>query len=94
MTYAFIRDIPINESQYREVQAAIGDETPKGLIAHLVFARRQGSATSTSGTAKPTGRHSRTASKSRSARHDDRARDHTSQHSGASTSRRGYPRLG
>jgi heme-degrading monooxygenase HmoA len=42
MTYAFIRDIPINESQYREVQAAIGDETPKGLIAHLVLRQEAG----------------------------------------------------
>ncbi len=42
MTYAFIRDIPIDESQYREVQAAIGDETPKGLIAHLVLRQEAG----------------------------------------------------
>ena len=42
MTYAFIRDVPISESQYREVQAGIGDETPKGLIAHLVLRQEAG----------------------------------------------------
>ena len=42
MTYAFIRDVPISEDQYREVRAEIGDEVPKGLLTHLVFRRDDG----------------------------------------------------
>ena len=42
MTYAFIRDVPIDETQYAEVRAAIGDDTPKGLIAHLVIRQDTG----------------------------------------------------
>jgi hypothetical protein len=42
MPYAFIRDVPISERQYAEVKAAIGDEPPKGLIAHLVVRHSQG----------------------------------------------------
>jgi hypothetical protein len=42
MPYAFIRDVPISETQYAEVKAAIGDEFPKGLIAHLAVRREEG----------------------------------------------------
>jgi hypothetical protein len=42
MTYAFIRDVPIDETQYNEVRSAIGDETPKGLVAHLVIRQDHG----------------------------------------------------
>jgi hypothetical protein len=42
MTYGFVRDVPINETQYAEVKSAIGKETPKGLVAHLVV-RQSGS---------------------------------------------------
>jgi hypothetical protein len=42
MTYAFIRDVPITEAQYSEVRAEIGDEAPKGLVAHLVLRQDDG----------------------------------------------------
>lgn len=46
MTYAFIRDVPINEAQYAEVRAGIdastGGEIPKGLVAHLVIRQDEG----------------------------------------------------
>jgi hypothetical protein len=37
MTYAFIRDVPITQAQYDEVRAGIGNEVPKGLVAHLAI---------------------------------------------------------
>jgi hypothetical protein len=42
MPYAFIRDVPINDTQYAEVKAAIGDEFPKGLIVHLAVRQEEG----------------------------------------------------
>ena len=46
MTYAFIRDVPITEAQYAEVRAgvdaAVGGETPRGLVAHLVVRQAGG----------------------------------------------------
>jgi hypothetical protein len=46
MTYAFIRDVPITEAQYAEVRAgirsSIGDDTPKGLVAHLAIRQEAG----------------------------------------------------
>jgi hypothetical protein len=36
MPYAFVQDIPGTEEIYEEVKARIGDETPKGMIAHVV----------------------------------------------------------
>jgi hypothetical protein len=42
MTYSFIRDVPIDEAQYAEVRSIIGQETPKGLVAHLVVRRTEG----------------------------------------------------
>jgi hypothetical protein len=42
MTYGFVRDIPIDEDQYAELRSAIGPETPKGLVAHLVVRQKVG----------------------------------------------------
>lgn len=42
MSYSFIQDVPIDENQYQEVRAAIGPDTPKGLIAHLVIRQDAG----------------------------------------------------
>ena len=46
MTYAFIRDVPITEAQYAEVQAGIdastGGQTPEGLVAHLAIRQTGG----------------------------------------------------
>jgi hypothetical protein len=36
MSYALQYDVPADEKMYRHVRAAIGDEQPKGLVAHLV----------------------------------------------------------
>lgn len=37
MTYALQYDAPADVQMYRQVSAAIGDEQPKGLVAHLVL---------------------------------------------------------
>jgi len=37
MSYAMLYDVPADEETYRRVNAAIGDEKPKGLIVHLVL---------------------------------------------------------
>lgn len=37
MTHALVYDVPADEQMYRQVKAAIGDETPKGLVVHLVL---------------------------------------------------------
>ena len=37
MSYALQYDVPANEQMYRQVRAAIGDEQPKGLLAHVVI---------------------------------------------------------
>jgi hypothetical protein len=46
MSYAFVRDVPITESQYAEVRTGIeaetGGETPKGLVAHLAIRHESG----------------------------------------------------
>lgn len=42
MSFAFVRDVPIDEGQYAEVRAALGDEVPKGLVAHLALRRERG----------------------------------------------------
>jgi catechol 2,3-dioxygenase-like lactoylglutathione lyase family enzyme len=42
MSYAFTRDVPIDESHYGEVRAAIGAVTPEGLVVHLVVRRDGG----------------------------------------------------
>jgi hypothetical protein len=36
MSYALVYDVPATEEMYRQVRSAIGDEQPKGLVAHLV----------------------------------------------------------
>lgn len=42
MSYALQYDVPVNEQFYRRVKAEIGDDQPKGLVAHLVFKRDGG----------------------------------------------------
>ena len=37
MPYAFIRDVPVDASQYLSVRTALGTEPPKGLITHLAL---------------------------------------------------------
>ena len=36
MSYALLYDVPADEEMYRRVKAAIGEERPAGLVAHLV----------------------------------------------------------
>jgi hypothetical protein len=36
MSYALLYDVPADEQMYQQVKAAIGEEQPKGLVAHLV----------------------------------------------------------
>ena len=36
MTYAFFYDVPGDEELYQRVKAALGDDPPKGQVAHLV----------------------------------------------------------
>ncbi len=42
MSYAFTRDVPVDEHHYAEVRTAIGAVTPEGLIVHLVVRREGG----------------------------------------------------
>jgi len=42
MTYSFIRDVPATEAQYADVREAVGEETPKGLVVHLVLRQEHG----------------------------------------------------
>src|SRR5262245_47600599 len=42
MTYAFVWDVAIDETLYGEIRAALGAETPKGLIVHLVLRQEHG----------------------------------------------------
>lgn len=42
MPYALQYDAPADEQFYRRVAAEIGDEQPKGLVAHLVVKRDGG----------------------------------------------------
>lgn len=42
MPYAYIQDVPANEHIYEQVKARLGDEPPKGLIAHLAVRRDGG----------------------------------------------------
>jgi hypothetical protein len=37
MSYAMLYDVPADEEMYRQVNAAIGDEKPDGLVVHLVL---------------------------------------------------------
>jgi hypothetical protein len=42
MSYAFVQDVPADEQLYRRIRAEIGDEDPKGLVAHLALKRDGG----------------------------------------------------
>jgi hypothetical protein len=42
MPYAFIQDVPANEQIYGLVRSKLGDDTPAGLIAHLVYKHEGG----------------------------------------------------
>lgn len=42
MSYALQYDVPATEQMYRQVKTAIGDEKPKGLVAHLVVQTDRG----------------------------------------------------
>lgn len=42
MPYALQYDVPADEQFYRRVAAEIGDEEPRGLVAHLVIKREGG----------------------------------------------------
>ena len=42
MTYAFTQDVPIDAAFYRRITGGLGDEPPKGLIAHIAAERPEG----------------------------------------------------
>ena len=42
MTYAFVQDVPIDSALYGRIIEGLGDEPPKGLIAHLAVERPEG----------------------------------------------------
>ena len=42
MTYAFIQNVPADETMYAQIKAKLGDEPPKGLIAHVVIKQEAG----------------------------------------------------
>src|SRR3984893_11506501 len=42
MTYAFTQDVPIDAAFYQRITDALGEEAPKGLIAHIAVERREG----------------------------------------------------
>ena len=42
MAYAFTQDVPIDAAFYRRITDGLGDEPPKGLIAHLAVERPEG----------------------------------------------------
>ena len=42
MTFAFTQDVPIDAVFYKRIADALGDDPPKGLIAHLAFERPEG----------------------------------------------------
>lgn len=37
MPFATIQDAPATEEMYQDVRAQLGDETPKGLLAHVAL---------------------------------------------------------
>jgi hypothetical protein len=37
MPYAFIQDLPITVEQYAVIRSEIGNDAPKGLVAHVVM---------------------------------------------------------
>lgn len=42
MTYAFTQDVPISMGIYERIRAALGNETPAGLVVHVVIAIEEG----------------------------------------------------
>lgn len=42
MTHAFYMDVPITMEIYQRIRAEFGEETPQGLIVHVVFQCEQG----------------------------------------------------
>jgi hypothetical protein len=42
MTYAFVQDVPADERIYAQIRARLGQEPPKGLVAHLALKREGG----------------------------------------------------
>jgi hypothetical protein len=42
MTYAFTQDVPIDAAFYKRITDGLGDELPKGLIAHVAMERPEG----------------------------------------------------
>lgn len=42
MAYAFTQDVPIDAGLYHRIKDGLGDEPPKGLIAHIAMERPEG----------------------------------------------------
>ncbi len=42
MTYAFIQDVPVDRDIYGQIRARLGNQPPKGLIAHIATTRDGG----------------------------------------------------
>jgi len=40
--YGFIQDVPANEEIYQQIKARLGEQPPKGLVAHVVLSREGG----------------------------------------------------
>jgi hypothetical protein len=40
--YAFVQDVPIDAAAYRRIIEGLGEDPPKGLIAHLAVRRPEG----------------------------------------------------
>jgi len=42
VAYVFTQDVPIDAAFYARIRAGLGDEPPKGLIAHVALERPEG----------------------------------------------------
>ena len=42
MTFAFIQDVPADETMYRKIKTLLPVDPPAGMVAHLVVQREQG----------------------------------------------------
>ena len=42
MPYAFSQDVPVDAAFYQRITEGLGDEAPKGLIAHIAIERPEG----------------------------------------------------
>lgn len=42
VTYAFTQDVPIDSAFYQRIFEGLGEEPPKGLIAHIAVERQEG----------------------------------------------------